>query len=117
MNAIYEPIFLDSSFGFRPKRNCHDALKILNMYIEKRHTNFVVDVDIKGFFDNVDHEWLMKFLKHKIADPALLGIIARFLKGEYMEEGRFYKTDVGMLQGGIISPILANVYLHYVLDL
>lgn len=117
LNAIYEPIFLDSSFGFRPKRNCHDALKILNVYLEERYTNFVVDVDIKGFFDNVSHEWLMKFLKHRIADPALLGIIARFLKGGYMEEGSFYKTDVGTPQGGIISPILANIYLHYVLDL
>lgn len=117
LNAMYEPIFLDSSFGFRPKRNCHDALKILNVYIEKRYTNFVVDVDIKGFFDNVNHEWLMKFLKHRIADPGLLGIIARFLKGGYMEEGNLYKTDSGTPQGGIISPILANIYLHYVLDL
>ncbi len=117
LNAMYEPIFLDCSFGFRPKRNCHDALKILNLYLEERYTNFVVDVDIKGFFDNVNHEWLMKFLKHRIADPALLGIIARFLKGGYMENGSFYKTDVGTPQGGIISPILANIYLHDVLDL
>ena len=117
LNAIYEPIFLDCSFGFRPNRSCHDALKILNVYIEKRHTNFIVDVDIKGFFDNVSHEWMMKFLEHKIADRNLLGIIGRFLKGGYMEEGKYYKTDVGTPQGGIISPILANVYLHYVLDL
>lgn len=117
LNAVYEPIFLDSSFGFRPNRNCHDALKILNVYIEERHTNFIVDVDIKGFFDNVDHEWMMKFLMHRFADPALLGIISRFLKGGYMEKGSFYKTDVGTPQGGIISPILANIYLHYVLDL
>lgn len=117
LNAIYEPLFLDCSFGFRPNRNCHDALKILNVYIEKRYTNFIVDVDIKGFFDNVDHEWMMKFLQHRIADPAFLRIVARFLKGGYMEEGKFYKTDVGTPQGGIISPILANVYLHYVLDL
>lgn len=117
LNAIYEPIFLDCSFGFRPNRSCHDALKILNVYIERRHTNFIVDVDIKGFFDNVSHEWMMKFLEHKIADRNLLGIIGRFLKGGYMEEGKYYKTDVGTPQGGIISPILANVYLHYVLDL
>lgn len=117
LNAIYEPVFLDCSFGFRPNRNCHDALKILNVYIEKRNTNFIVDVDIKGFFDNVSHEWLMKFLQHKIADPNLLRIIARFLKGGYMEEGKYYKTDVGTPQGGIVSPILANIYLHYVLDL
>lgn len=117
LNAIYEPIFLDCSFGFRPNRNCHDALKILNVYIEKRYTNHIVDVDIKGFFDNVNHEWMMKFLQHRIADPALLRIIARFLKSGYVEEGKHFKTDAGTPQGGIISPILANIYLHYVLDL
>jgi len=117
LNAIYENDFLDCSFGFRPNRNCHDALKILNFYVEKRLVSYVVDVDIKGFFDNVDHKWMMEFLKHRIADPNLLRIISRFLKGGYMEEGRIYKTDNGTPQGGVISPILANVYLHYVLDL
>ncbi|WP_373895141.1 group II intron reverse transcriptase/maturase [Virgibacillus natechei] len=117
LNAIYENDFLDSSFGFRPNRSCHDALKILNVYTEKRRTNYVVDADIKGFFDNVDHEWMMEFLKHRINDPSLLRIIARFLKGGYMEEGKYFDVDKGTPQGGIISPILANVYLHYVLDL
>ena len=117
LNAIYENDFLDSSFGFRPNRSCHDALKILNVYIEERFTNYIVDADIKGFFDNVDHEWMMKFLKHRINDPSLLRIITRFLKGGYMEEGKYFDTDKGTPQGGIISPILANVYLHYVLDL
>ena len=117
LNTIYENDFLDCSFGFRPNRNCHDALKILNHYIEKRSVNYVVDVDIKGFFDNVDHTWMMEFLKLRIADPNLLRIIGRFLKGGYMEEGKKYKTDKGTPQGGVISPILANVYLHYVLDL
>ncbi|MFS0781596.1 group II intron reverse transcriptase/maturase [Bacillus sp. 1P06AnD] len=117
LNAIYENDFLDCSFGFRPNRNCHDALKILNFYIEKRLVSYVVDVDIKGFFDNVDHKWMMEFLKHRITDPNLLRIISRFLKGGYMEEGKKYKTQNGTPQGGVISPILANVYLHYVLDL
>jgi group II intron reverse transcriptase/maturase len=117
LNSIYENDFLDCSFGFRPNRNCHDALKILNFYIEKRSVNYVVDVDIKGFFDNVDHTWMMEFLKLRIADPNLLRIIGRFLKGGYMEEGKKYKTDNGTPQGGVISPILANIYLHYVLDL
>ncbi|WP_462405635.1 group II intron reverse transcriptase/maturase [Gracilibacillus sp. Marseille-QA3620] len=117
LNAIYENDFLDCSFGFRPNRNCHDALKILNFYIEKRLVSYVVDVDIKGFFDNVDHKWMMEFLKHRITDPNLLRIISRFLRGGYMEESRRYKTDKGTPQGGVISPILANVYLHYVLDL
>ncbi|WP_246529064.1 group II intron reverse transcriptase/maturase, partial [Oceanobacillus oncorhynchi] len=117
LNAIYENDFLDSSFGFRPKRNCHDALKILNLYIEKRHTNYIVDVDIRGFFDNVDHKWMMTFLAHRINDPSLLRIIGRFLKGGYMEEGKYYRTEGGTPQGGIISPIIGNIYLHYVLDL
>jgi RNA-directed DNA polymerase len=117
LNTIYENDFLDCSFGFRPNRNCHDALKILNLYIEKRAVSYVVDVDIKGFFDNVEHRWMMEFLKLRIADPNLLRIISRFLKGGYMEEGKKYKTDNGTTQGGVISPILANVYLHYVLDL
>lgn len=117
LNAIYECDFLDCSFGFRPNRSCHDALKILNLYIENRFTNYVVDADIKGFFDNVDHEWMMKFLNHRINDPNLLRIISRFLKGGYMEEGKYFDTDKGTPQGGVISPILANVYLHYVLDL
>ncbi|MGI6728244.1 MAG: reverse transcriptase domain-containing protein [Anaerovoracaceae bacterium] len=117
LNAIYEQDFLDSSFGFRPKRSCHDTLKILNFYIEKRYTNYIVNADIKGFFDNVDHKWMMEFLKHRISDPSLLRIIARFLKGGYMEEGKLYKTEEVTPQGGIISPILANIYLHYVLDI
>ena len=117
LNAIYENDFLDCSFGFRRNRNCHDALKILNFYFDKRHINYVVDADIKGFFDNVDHKWMMEFLKHRINDPSLLRIIGRFLKGGYMEEGKRYKTDLGTPQGGLISPVLANIYLHYVLDL
>ena len=92
-------------------------MKILNYYIEKRSVNYIVDVDIKGFFDNVDHTWVMEFLKLRISDPNLLRLIGRFLKGGYMEKGKKYKTDNGTPQGGVISPILANVYLHYVLDL
>lgn len=117
LNSIYENDFLDSSFGFRPNRSCHDALKILNHYIEHKLVSYVVDADIKGFFDNVDHKWMMGFLKHRITDPNLLRIIGRFLKGGYMEEGKKYNTDIGTPQGGVVSPILANVYLHYVLDL
>lgn len=116
LQSIYERDFLDSSFGFRPKRNCHDALKVLNVYIEKRYTNYIVDVDIKGFFDNVDHKWLITFLEHRIGDPSFVRLIARFLKAGYMEQGKEYEVDKGTPQGGLISPILANVYLHYVLD-
>ncbi|MFD1064685.1 group II intron reverse transcriptase/maturase [Oceanobacillus locisalsi] len=117
LNSIYEQDFLDSSFGFRPGRNCHDALKILNVYLENRYTNYVVDADIKGFFDNVDHKWMMEFLRHRIKDPSFLRIIGRFLKAGYMEDGKHRQSDFGAPQGGNISPILANIYLHYVLDL
>jgi len=117
LNAIYEEDFLDCSMGFRPGRSQHDALKVLNVYLEKRFINYVVDVDIKGFFDNVNHEWMMKFLGHRISDPKFLRMIARFLKSGYLEEGKRYKTERGTPQGGVISPILANIYLHYVLDL
>lgn len=87
------------------------------MYIEKRYTNYIVDVDIKGFFDNVDHKWMIEFLKERITDPSFLRLISRFLKAGYMEQAKYYKTEYGTPQGGVISPILANVYLHYVLDL
>lgn len=113
LNTIYEPEFLDCSFGFRPNRGCHDALKILNHYVERRQTNNIVDADIKGFFDHVDHEWLMKFLELRIADPNFLRLIRKFLKSGVIEAGIKYDTP----EGGVVSPILANIYLHYVLDL
>nr|WP_255368077.1 reverse transcriptase domain-containing protein [Psychrobacillus sp. OK032] len=109
LNAIYENDFLDCSFGFRPNRNCHDALKILNHYIEKKSVNYIVDVDIKGFFDNVDHIWTMEFLKLRIADPNLLRIIGRFLKGGYMEEGKKYKTDKGTARWSHISGTCQSI--------
>jgi RNA-directed DNA polymerase len=117
LNTIYEQDFLDCSFGFRPGRGCHDALKVLNHIIERKKVNYIVDADIRGFFDHVDHEWLMKFLELRIADPNLLRLIKRFLKAGVMEAGIVYDTPEGTPQGGLISPILANVYLHYVLDL
>jgi group II intron reverse transcriptase/maturase len=117
MESIYENEFLDSSYGFRPSKNCHQALKKLNDIIYKQPVNHIIDADIKGFFDNVDHDWLMKFLEVRISDPNLLRLIKRFLKNGYMEEGIKHATDTGTPQGGIVSPILANIYLHYVLDL
>ena len=117
LTAIYEEKFLDFSYGFRPKRSCHDAIKKLGRIIEKKKVNFVVDADIKGFFDNVDHEWMMKFLENDIEDNNFLRLVNRFLKAGIMEEGKYIRTDAGTPQGGVISPILANVYLHYVLDL
>jgi group II intron reverse transcriptase/maturase len=116
-SAIWEEEFLDCSYGFRPKRGCHDALKRLSNIIEKRDINYVVDADIRGFFDHVDHEWMMKFVAYRIADPNLLRLIARFFKAGVVESGIIYDTPEGTPQGGVISPILANIYLHYVLDL
>lgn len=117
LNAIYEQDFLELSFGFRPSRGCHDALKRLNFIIERRKANYVVDVDIKGFFDTVDHEWMMKFIDHRISDSRFKRLIKKTLKAGYLEEGVMHKTVEGTTQGGLISPILANIYLHYVLDL
>lgn len=117
LNIIYEPVFLDFSYGFRPHRDCHGAIKKLNEIIVANKTCYIVDTDIKGFFDNVNHEWMMKFLGERIADSNLLRLIKRFLKAGIMEEGKYQDTDRGTPQGGLISPIMANVYLHYVLDI
>lgn len=117
LNEIYECKFLDCSYGFRPNRNCHQAIRVINQHIMINKINYILDADIKGFFDNVNHEWLMKFLEHDISDKNFLRYIKRFLISGYMEEMKFYETDKGTPQGGLISPILANVYLHYVLDL
>ena len=117
LNAIYEADFLDCSFGFRPNRGCHDALKILNHYIESKQINYIVDADIRGYFDNVDHQWLMSFLRHRIADPNILRLISRMLKSGVVEAGIKYDTPIGTPQGGVVSPIISNIYLHYVLDL
>ena len=117
LNEIYECKFLDFSYGFRPNRNCHQAIREINQRIMINKVNYILDCDIKGFFDNVDHKWLMKFLEHDIKDQTFLRYINRFLISGYMEDMKYHETDKGTPQGGLISPILANVYLHYVLDL
>ncbi|WP_300303941.1 group II intron reverse transcriptase/maturase [Anaerosolibacter sp.] len=117
LNAIYEQDFLECSFGFRPNRSCHDALKVLDKILDKREIRYIVDADIKGFFDHIDQKWLMKFIEHRIADTNILRIIARFLKAGIIEAGIAYDTPEGTPQGGVISPILGNIYLHYVIDL
>ena len=117
LNDVYEPRFLDCSYGFRPGRKAHDAIKKVNDLIMFGKVNYILDCDIKGFFDNVDHEWMMKFLEHDIADKNFLRYIVRFLKAGIMVEDRYVDSSVGTPQGGLISPVLANVYLHYVLDL
>ena len=117
LNAIYEQDFMECSFGFRPNRGCHDALKLLNTIANDGDIRYVVDTDIKGFFDNVDHEWMMKFIEHRIADVNLCRLINRFLKAGIIDAGIKYDTPQGTPQGGVCSPILGNVYLHYVIDL
>lgn len=117
LTTIYEPIFLDCSYGFRPKRDCHMAIKELDKIIMKGKTNYIVEADIKGFFDNVNHEWLVKFLELTIKDKTFIRYIVRFLKAGIIEELKYYESEKGTPQGGLISPILANVYLHYTLDL
>lgn len=99
LEAIYEQDFLDFSYGFRPGRSCHDALKVLNFIIETRKVNYVVDADIKGFFDHVDHDWMMKFIEHRVADASILRLLRRILKSGYVEEGKRNTTDEGTPQG------------------
>jgi RNA-directed DNA polymerase len=117
LDAIYEVDFEDFSYGFRKGKNCHNALNKVDKIIMKNPINHVIDADIKGFFDNVDHKWLVKFLELRIGDESLIRYIVRFLKSGIMEEGKMFKSEKGTPQGGIISPVLANVYLHYVLDI
>ena len=117
LTVIYEQDFIDDSYGFRPVRSCHDALRALCHEVEERPVNHIVEADIKGFFDNVSHEWMMRFLAHRIADKRVLRYIKRFLKAGVMEDEVVKRSDEGTPQGGIVSPILANVYLHYTLDL
>lgn len=116
LSDVYEPRFLDCSWGFRPNRGAHDVVRYINQTVMTRKVNYILDADIKGFFDNLDQKWLMKFLEHDIADKNFLRYIGRFLKAGIMEEGRKLESDRGTPQGGQISPVLANVYLHYVLD-
>mgnify|MGYP001294540869 CR=1 FL=1 len=116
LNDVYEPRFLECSYGFRPKRSAHDVVKYINQTIMTKKVNYILDADIKGFFDNLDQRWLMKFLEHDIADRNFLRYVSRFLKSGIMDEGNKLESDKGTPQGGQISPVLANVYLHYVLD-
>ena len=116
LNAIYEPMFKEFSFGFRPRKSCHEAIAYLDMMLHRKKTNYIVDLDIKGFFDNIDHEWLVKFLEYRIKDRVYIRYIKRFLKSGIMEQGKILKSDRGTPQGGIISPVLGNIYLHFVLD-
>ena len=117
LEAIFEADFLDVSFGFRPGRSSHQALYVLDQTVMRRPVNVVVDMDIEKFFDTVEHKWMMKFLEVRIADPNILRLVGRFLRAGVMEDGKYHQIDKGTPQGGILSPLLANIYLHYCLDL
>jgi len=117
LNQIYEVDFKGFSYGFRPGRDPHQALDALNVGIARKKVNWILDADIKGFFDHVSHEWLEKFLKHRIADTRILRLIQKWMKAGVLEDGERRETEQGTPQGAVISPLLANVYLHYVFDL
>jgi RNA-directed DNA polymerase len=117
LNAIYEEDFLGFSYGFRPKRSAHDALDALSVGITSTKVNFILDADIARFFDTVSQEWLIRFLNHRIGDRRIIRLIQKWLKAGVLEEGVVTTGEQGTGQGSVISPLLANVYLHYVFDL
>lgn len=117
LQCIYEQDFLGFSYGFRPGRSQHQALDALSVALTSKRVNWILDADVKGFFDNVDHTWLVKFLEHRIGDKRILRLIHKWLRAGISEDGEWSETKVGTPQGAVISPLLANVYLHYVLDL
>ena len=117
LEAVYEQDFIDDSYGFRPNRSCHQALRTLNTIIEEGTVNVIAEADIKGFYDNMDQNWIMEFLGHRIGDKLVLRMVKRFLKAGIVEDGEWVPSDYGAPQGGSISPIISNIYLHYALDL
>src|SRR5216683_2241940 len=117
LNQIYEEDFRGFSYGFRPGRSQHQALDALYVAITRKKVNWMLDCDIRGFFDHLSHDWLLKFVQHRVADRRILRLIQKWLKAGVMEEGEWKNTEMGSPQGSVISPLLANIYLHYVFDL
>ena len=117
LEAVYEPKFQNEMYGFRPRRNCHMAIKSMCGSIIRKRIDYIVDADIKGFFDHMNHEWVLKFVGYYIKDPNILNLINKFLKAGVLDEGRYETNSEGSVQGGNISPILANIYMHHVLVL
>lgn len=117
LNAIYENDFLNCSFGGRPGRSAHNALASLNEIVSGKKVSWVLEADLKNFFGSLDHEWLLKFVKLRVGDPRIITLIKRWLKAGVMEEGELKASESGTPQGGSISVLLSNLFLHYVLDL
>ena len=115
LEAVFEPMFYDEMMGFRPNRNCHMALKKLNYMLEWEKTSYVLDADIKGFFDHLDHEWIIRFVESRIKDPIIIRLVRVMLKAGIMKDYVFEETEEGSGQGSVCSPIIANIYMHYVL--
>lgn len=117
LEAIYEPKFQDNMYGFRTGNGCHKAIKYVHKSISNRRINYIVDADIKGFFDHINHDWMMKFIEYNIKDPNIISLIKKYLKAGIMDKGKYVETEEGSAQGNIISPALANIYMHFVLVL
>jgi RNA-directed DNA polymerase len=117
LNAIYETEFLGFSYGYRPGRSQHNCLDALYVGMQTKKVNWIIDADIRGFFDTLDHGWLVTFIEHRIGDPRVVRLIQKWLRAGVMEQGRWQAVDEGTPQGGVVSPLLSNVFLHYVLDL
>jgi len=117
LGAIYEPVFLGCSFGFRPGRSAHDALREIRTTVWNGRAHYVLEADIRGYFDHIDHDWLLRMLELKIGDPWILRLIRKWLKARILDQGVVTHPEEGTPQGGPLSPLLANVYLHYALDL
>jgi RNA-directed DNA polymerase len=117
LNQVYEVDFRAFSYGFRPGRSPHQALDALNVGIQRKRVNWILDPDIRGFFDHLSHEWMMKLVAHRVADKRILRLISKWLKAGMSEDDTWSETTAGMPQGVVITPPLANVYLHYVFDL
>jgi group II intron reverse transcriptase/maturase len=117
LNAIYDTDFVGFSYGFRPGRSPHHALDALSVGVETRRVNWVLDADIRGFFDTLDHGWLIRFIEHRVADRRVIRLIQKWLGAGVLEDGHRTVSEVGTVQGGSVSPLLANIYLHYVFDL
>ncbi len=117
LESIFESMFEGCSYGYRPRRSPHHCIDALGKTIQQKRVNYIVEADIRGFFDRVNHEWLLKFLQQRIGDRRVLRLITRMLKAGIMEDGLVHPGEVGTPQGSILSPLLSNIYLHYVLDL
>jgi group II intron reverse transcriptase/maturase len=117
LNGIYEEDFLGFSYGFRPKRSPHQALDALTVGITTKKVKWVLDADLRSFFDTLKHAWLMQFIEHRVADKRIVRLIQKWLSAGVLEDGKRIQSEVGTVQGGSVSPLLANIYLHYVFDL